>query len=64
MEDIARYIGLDSLHYLSTEGLLEAVGADMDNPRYCLACFNGEYIVPPCAEDGKNRMDESNALTW
>ncbi len=63
-EDIARYIGLDSLHYLTIEGLLSSVGADPETPQYCLACFNGEYIVPPCVEGGKMCMDESNALTW
>ncbi|MFZ5425684.1 MAG: amidophosphoribosyltransferase [Thermodesulfobacteriota bacterium] len=64
VEDIARYIGLDSLHYLSIDGLLQAVGADLADPKYCLACFNGDYIVPPCAEGAKNCLDESNALTW
>jgi len=63
-EDIARYIGLDSLHYLSIEGLLEAVGANPADPQYCLACFNGEYVIPPCSEGGKHCMDESNALSW
>jgi amidophosphoribosyltransferase len=42
--DIARYIGLDSLHYLSIEGLLAATGGDNG---YCLACFDGKYPVPP-----------------
>ena len=64
VEDIARYIGLDSLHYLSIPGLLNSVGADLNDPQYCLACFNGEYAIPPCAEGTKNCLDESNALTW
>jgi len=64
VEDIARYIGLDSLHYLSVGGLLDAVGADRADPKYCLACFNGDYIVPPCGEGNKLCMDESNALSW
>lgn len=42
--DIARYIGLDSLHYLGIDGLLAAT--DGDNG-YCLACFDGNYPVPP-----------------
>jgi len=42
--DIARYIGLDSLHYLSIEGLLSSTNGDNG---YCLACFNGHYPVPP-----------------
>jgi amidophosphoribosyltransferase len=42
VSDIARYIGLDSLHYLSTEGMLAAVGG---TNRYCLACFDGHYPI-------------------
>lgn len=64
VEDIARYIGLDSLHYLSIEGLLKSVGADLNNPKYCLACFNGDYIIPPCAEGYKTCMDDQYALSW
>jgi amidophosphoribosyltransferase len=49
--DIARYIGLDSLHYLTIGGLLKAV----ECPEcYCLACFNGAYPVEP--GDGIGRM--------
>jgi amidophosphoribosyltransferase len=64
VNDIARYIGLDSLHYLSIEGLLNSVGADKAEPNYCLACFNGDYVISPCREGGKLCLDESNALTW
>jgi amidophosphoribosyltransferase len=45
VSDIATYIGLDSLHYLSIEGLLNAVGGHGNG--YCLACFNGEYSEVP-----------------
>jgi amidophosphoribosyltransferase len=41
---IARQLGVDSLGYLSLEGLLEAVGSG--RPDYCLACFCGDYPVP------------------
>ncbi len=60
VEDIARFIGLDSLHYLSIEGLLGAVGRPQD---YCLACFTGDYPIAPCAGLGKACLEE-NALTW
>ncbi len=43
VEEIARYIGLDSLHFLSVDGLLNAVQPD----GYCLACFNGDYPLLP-----------------
>ncbi len=39
-EQIAEMLGLDSLHYLSLEGLL----ASVSHPEhYCTACFTGDY---------------------
>ncbi len=49
-EEIARFLGLDSLHYLSIDGLLSSVG---ERDSYCLACFNGDYPIPPCEGYGK-----------
>ncbi|MFA4915642.1 MAG: amidophosphoribosyltransferase [Syntrophales bacterium] len=49
--DIARFIGLDSLHYLSLEGMVEATG--MENSSFCLACFNGNYPLLPPENFGK-----------
>jgi len=43
VEEIKRFIGLDSLGYLSVEGLIEGTGTDGNN--FCLACFTGEYPV-------------------
>ena len=37
------YLGLDSLHYLSLEGLVKATG--MAKKNFCLACFDGKYPV-------------------
>ncbi|MGN1038448.1 MAG: amidophosphoribosyltransferase [Mailhella sp.] len=42
-EQIAAMLGLDSLHYLSLEGLLKSVAHP---ERYCTACFNGNYPTP------------------
>jgi amidophosphoribosyltransferase len=37
-------IGADSLAFLSTEGLLEAVDVDVsDTSGRCIACFSGAY---------------------
>lgn len=44
VEEIRRYLGLNSLHYLSLEGLLKSMGNGED--RFCLACFDGKYPVP------------------
>ena len=44
---IAREIGVDSLRYLSAEGLVEAVKeANASKLDYCTACFTGNYPVP------------------
>ncbi len=42
-EEIKKFLGLDSIHYLSLEGLLRAI--NLDAAGFCLACFNGEYPV-------------------
>ncbi|MDH4046444.1 MAG: amidophosphoribosyltransferase, partial [Gemmatimonadota bacterium] len=40
VEQIRDHLGVDSLGYLSLEGMLEAAGPD---DRYCHACFSGQY---------------------
>jgi amidophosphoribosyltransferase len=45
VEEIRAFIGLDSLRYLSLDGMLGATG--LENDHFCLACFNGEYPVQP-----------------
>jgi len=54
VKDIEKFIGLDSLYYLSLEGLLRAVNGRDD---FCLACFNGDYPVMPGKEYGKTFFD-------
>jgi len=41
IEEIRKYLDIDTLYYLSIEGLLDAVGDLRD--KVCLACFTGEY---------------------
>jgi len=43
LEEIRRYIGADSLGYLSLEGLLGAVGPARGD--YCTSCYTGRYPV-------------------
>jgi amidophosphoribosyltransferase len=38
-------LGADSLHYLSFESLLDAVGEKKES--YCTACYTGKYRIPP-----------------
>jgi amidophosphoribosyltransferase len=46
VEELARYIRVDSLAYLSIDGLYRAAGEthrDAEMPTYCDACFTGQY---------------------
>jgi amidophosphoribosyltransferase len=53
VEDIRRFVGADSLGYLSLEGLHEAVGRSKsadENHGLCDACFSNKYpitVIPP-----------------
>jgi len=54
--EITRFIGADSLGYLSHEGLLASVGAGREGEaRYCSACFTGDYPVP-LPEEGRDQL--------
>jgi len=44
LEDIRKSLNVDSLKYLSIEGLIKAIGESKE--KFCFACFNGEYPVP------------------
>lgn len=47
VEAIRDHIGADSLYFLSTEGMVKAVGVPVDaSSSFCLACFNADYPVP------------------
>lgn len=44
VEEIAQQIGVDSLAYLSWEGMLAATQVDPNS--FCSACFTGDYPIP------------------
>ena len=44
VEEIRKYLGADSLAYLSEEGMVQATGLPKEG--FCLACYNGDYPVP------------------
>jgi amidophosphoribosyltransferase len=48
--EIAREVGVDSLHYLSLEGLVEAI--DLPRETFCVGCFTGHYPVPVEMDQG------------
>ena len=46
---MAKMLGVDSLAFISIDGLYRAVnepGRNADKPQYCDACFTGEYPLP------------------
>ncbi len=48
IEEMIRYIGVDSLSYISMDGLYRAVGEpgrNNERPQYCDACFSGDYAI-------------------
>mgnify|MGYP001824098341 FL=1 len=50
-EEMRTHLGVDSLKFISLDGLYravgEAAGRDANSPQYCDACFSGEYPVAP-----------------
>ena len=47
--EMARIIGVDSLAFISLDGLYRALGQparDPKKPHYCDACFTGDYAIP------------------
>ncbi|MGE5244489.1 MAG: amidophosphoribosyltransferase [Betaproteobacteria bacterium] len=43
LDEITKYLGADSVGYLSLEGLLSAVGTERGS--YCTSCYTGKYPV-------------------
>ena len=64
LDAMARIIGVDSLAFLSLDGLYRAVGGalrDPAQPQYCDACFSGDY--PTTLEDvGEGRAADQLSL--
>lgn len=62
VEDIAKYIGADSLKYISHEGMIVATG--LPRQTFCTACFSGEYPIeiPSELEGAKLRYETKNLV--
>lgn len=43
VEEVRRFLGVDSLHYLSLEGMLSCAMHDAEH--YCTACYSGDYRI-------------------
>ncbi|MEO1276278.1 MAG: amidophosphoribosyltransferase, partial [Pseudomonadota bacterium] len=50
-DEICAHLGVDSLKFVSLDGLYraagEAKGRDAADPRFCDACFSGDYPIKP-----------------
>ncbi|PQO24914.1 amidophosphoribosyltransferase [Rhodobacteraceae bacterium WD3A24] len=64
-EEMRDHIGVDSLNFISLDGLYRAVGEaggrDNQAPQYCDACFSGDYPVRPSdmVAAGRIRLKET-----
>ena len=56
LEEIRRFIGADSLGYLSVEGLLKTAGGEQGKT-FCAACFTGQYPIPVQLEMDKLALE-------
>ena len=57
-EDIARFMDIDSLHYLTIPGLLDSVTQN----DWCLACFDGKYPVQLSDTVGKDCLEATPGI--
>ena len=55
LEEIRQHLGVDSLGYLSLDGMLRAVGGDATP--FCHACFSGAYPTALPDESARGRED-------
>jgi amidophosphoribosyltransferase len=54
VEEIAKIINVDSLAFISLDGLYRAMGElrRNDTPQFCDACFTGDYAIPLVDKEG------------
>ena len=55
VDEVRRFIGADSLGYLSVDGLMKTVGGTLNT--FCAACFTGKYPIPVQLEMDKLAME-------
>jgi amidophosphoribosyltransferase len=59
-DEVRRFLGVESLEYISIEGLLKAVRNV--NGGFCLACFDGRYPVAFEAEPVKDSLETAKPV--
>jgi amidophosphoribosyltransferase len=60
-DEIRAYLNADSLHYLSTEGMVAATGQAPS--AFCMACYDGHYPVPYDARLDKSIIERRRRQT-
>ena len=66
VDEIAKFIGVDSLAFVSIDGLYRAMGEakrDASAPRFCDACFTGDYPIPLIDRDAGKVSTQLSLLT-
>jgi amidophosphoribosyltransferase len=59
VDQIRRFVGADSLGYISLSGMMGAIGGDPD--QYCTACWTDQHPVPlPMETEGQLRLFEKS----
>ena len=57
VDEMAKHLSVDSLRFVSLDGLYRACGVpegrDPAAPKFCDACFSGQYPVPPSDQVAK-----------
>ena len=56
LDEIRRFLDVDTLGYLSVEGMLEATGGEPAD--FCVACFTGDYPVTFRTEPSKLALEK------
>lgn len=65
VEEMGRFIRVDSLSFLSIDGLYRAVGEqgrDGEAPQFCDACFTGQYPTRLLDRDGPDNVRKLSVL--
>ena len=61
LDSITRHLDVDSVGYLSCEGMLSCVSGPPEH--YCTACFSGRYPVEVPAGMDKSVLERSGACS-
>ncbi len=62
IEDLARYLGVDSLGYISIDGMYSAMSQTDNKNNYCSACFDGKYPVEMVDSKKKSKFESDLPL--